>query len=104
MNGKNKEILRKQFETQIGKKPITTKGDKSKAYKDWLKTNCTPHWMTEATELFKFEPKLTSGELTFAEAKKLAREKTQLAEKCIITPASRIKSKLKEFEEKFSKT
>ena len=69
MNGKNKEILRKQFETQIGKKPLTNKGIKTKNYQDWLKKNCTPHWMTEATELFKFEPQLTAGDITFAEAK-----------------------------------
>jgi len=100
-NGKNKDILRNRYETETGKKSITNKGDKSKGYKDFLLKKCTPHWMSEATELFKLEPKLISGDLTFNDARKLAREKTQLAEKCVITPASRIKSKLKKFEEQY---
>jgi len=102
MNGKNKELLRSKYENETGKKPITSKGAKSSAYQTWLKKSCTPHWMSTATELFKYEPELEAGTITFTEAKKNARETTQLAEKCIITPASRIQSKLKEFEKRFS--
>ena len=102
MNGKNKDLLRIKFENETGKKPITSKGAKSSAYQSWLKNSCTPHWMSAATELFKFEPQLEAGTLTFDEAKKKARVTTQLAEKCIITPASRIQARLKEFEKKFS--
>ena len=101
-NGKNKDILRKMFTTESGKKPLTAKGDKTKGYEDWLKKSCSPHWMSQATELFKFEPQLIAGDITFVEAKAKAREITQLKEACMITPAIRIKRRLKDFEQRFS--
>lgn len=103
MKGKNKDILRKMFESKSGKKALTKKGIKTKEYERWLKKNTTPHWMSAATELFKFESQLVAGEITFTEAKKQAREITQLKEACMITPAIRIKLKLKEFENRFSR-
>lgn len=102
--GKNKDFLRENFETESGKSPLTSKGEKTSAYKAWLLKNCKGHWMAEANNLFKLESDLISGKLSYAEAKAKAAETTKLQEKCVILPSVRVKRKLKDFENRFGES
>jgi len=100
-NGKNKEFLRSLYKEQTKKEPITAKGNLSKEYQDFLKTECAPHWVPVLSKFGKLVPSIEAKEIEAKDALEEARNKTILEEKCFLGISGKIASNKKLWEEKY---
>lgn len=100
-NGKNKEILRTLFKEQTKKEPLTSKGNLSQGYIDFLKKECKPHWASVLTKFGSKIEDIEEGKIKPLEVLEEARNKTILEEKCSLGIGGKIASNKRLWEEKY---